>query len=133
MNEEKMYSVMTAIMAVAVFCLFLHVVGIGCPIRFLTGVACPGCGMTRAAFSLLFLRFSDALYYHPLIFLMPTVVAALLLQKRIPAKTYKFLIFTTIIMFGIVYVIRLLDPSNEVVIFRPDQGFIYRTIQHFIH
>ena len=68
--------------------------------------------MTRAAFSLLFLRFSDALYYHPLIFLMPTVVAALLLQKRIPAKTYKFLIFTTIVMFGTVYVVRLLDPSN---------------------
>ena len=132
-SKENIWSAMTAVVAIALFYLVMHLIGVGCPIHFLTGVSCPGCGMTRAAFCLICLRFSDALYYHPLVFLMPAVLTAWLLKRRIPEKTYKFLIFTMILMFGIVYVIRLLDPSNEVVVFRPDQGFIYRTIQHFIH
>ncbi|HLF43495.1 MAG TPA: DUF2752 domain-containing protein [Acidimicrobiia bacterium] len=38
-----------------------------CPIALLTGVACPGCGMTRAASALLRGNFDRALDYHPLI------------------------------------------------------------------
>jgi len=132
-SKQDIYSAVTAVLAIALLYLVFHLVGIGCPIRFLTGVSCPGCGMTRAALSLLCLRFSDALYYHPLVFLMPVVLAVFLLKRRIPLKTYRFLLFTMIVMFGIVYTIRLLDPSNEVVAFHPDQGFIYRAIKHFIH
>jgi hypothetical protein len=38
-----------------------------CPIALLTGTACPGCGMTRAASALLKGDVSVALEYHPLI------------------------------------------------------------------
>ncbi|MEX1126405.1 MAG: DUF2752 domain-containing protein [Acidimicrobiia bacterium] len=38
-----------------------------CPFALLTGVACPGCGMTRAASALLRGNFDLALDYHPLI------------------------------------------------------------------
>lgn len=38
-----------------------------CPIALLTGVACPGCGMTRAASALLKGNVPLALEYHPLI------------------------------------------------------------------
>ena len=43
-----------------------------CPIAFMTGVACPGCGMTRAASALLRGDVDTALGYHPLI---PLIVA----------------------------------------------------------
>jgi hypothetical protein len=43
-----------------------------CPIAFMTGVACPGCGMTRAASALLRGDVDIALDYHPLI---PLIVA----------------------------------------------------------
>ena len=36
---------------ILIFCgipILLYVTGIGCPIKFWTGVSCPGCGMTRA-------------------------------------------------------------------------------------
>ena len=43
------------------------------------------------------------------------------------------MVFTTIFMFVIIYVIRMLDPSNEVVTFHTDQGFLYRIINNLIH
>ena len=38
-----------------------------CPFALLTGIACPGCGMTRAASYLVRGDFSTALTYHPLV------------------------------------------------------------------
>jgi hypothetical protein len=47
-----------------------------CPIALLTGVACPGCGMTRAAAALLRGDVALALDYHPLIPLIAGVAFA---------------------------------------------------------
>jgi len=47
-----------------------------CPIAWLTGVACPGCGMTRAAAALLRGDVALALDYHPLIPLIAALVIA---------------------------------------------------------
>lgn len=49
-----------------------------CPIRLCTGVACPGCGLTRATSRLLHGDLSGALVYHPLVLLavMEVVAAA---------------------------------------------------------
>lgn len=41
-----------------------------CPFALCTGTACPGCGMTRAAASLVKGDFSGALTYHPLVLLV---------------------------------------------------------------
>ena len=38
-----------------------------CPFALFTGMACPGCGMTRAASSLIRGDFTTALGYHPLV------------------------------------------------------------------
>ena len=38
-----------------------------CPFALITGMACPGCGMTRAASSLIRGDLSTALGYHPLV------------------------------------------------------------------
>ena len=40
---------------IIVLIIISYVSGIGCPVKFFTGISCPGCGMTRAweaAFSL---------------------------------------------------------------------------------
>lgn len=50
---------------------FLHI-GIPCNLRRVTGLLCPGCGMTRAAFSILRLDFQKAFSYNALsLTLMP--------------------------------------------------------------
>jgi hypothetical protein len=47
-----------------------------CPIALLTGVPCPGCGMTRAASALLRGDLTLALDYHPLIPLIAVLTVA---------------------------------------------------------
>jgi len=47
-----------------------------CPIALVTGVPCPGCGMTRAASALIRGDIALALDYHPLIPLIAGVVVA---------------------------------------------------------
>ena len=42
---------------------------VGCVFRRITGIPCPGCGMTRAHLAALRLDFQAAFYYHPLWFL----------------------------------------------------------------
>lgn len=53
---------------------FFHLVGVGCPIKFVTGVSCPGCGMTRAWLEALQGNLDVALAYHPLFWSVPVVL-----------------------------------------------------------
>lgn len=43
----------------------------GCPLRNLTGIPCPGCGMSRAWLALLRLDVGSALAYHPMFWAVP--------------------------------------------------------------
>lgn len=83
-------------------CATLLLTGINCPIRWLTGMPCPGCGMTRASLSLLVgNRFSEfagratspfgtgllghiraAWYFHPLVFVVPPGLLYIVLGKK---------------------------------------------------
>ena len=126
---KKLKEALPAICAVALIYLILYLAGIGCPIKFLTGISCMGCGMTRAYLSLLRLDFAGAFRYHPL-FPIPVIAAILFLfRSRISQKIVKLLLFTTIVLFSIIYLLRILDPSDTVVVFEPANGAIARWIQ----
>jgi hypothetical protein len=93
---------------------------IGCPLRWLTGLACPGCGMTRALAALLRLDFSAALRMHPLVCLLPPAAVWLvfgLLGRRLPQKTERRLIVAAAALLVTVYLIRLLAGDSVV---KPD-------------
>ena len=68
----------------AAFALWLFLTG--CPIHRLTGLPCPGCGMSRALFCLVRLDFAGAWYYHPLAFFLPPAALWLIHRKawRLP-------------------------------------------------
>lgn len=110
----------------------LHLLGIGCPIRFVTGISCAGCGMTRAWLSVLSLDFSDAFYYHPLWPLVPAAAAVWLLRTRIPLHIRRMLVCGAVILFLAVYLLRLLDPANPVVTFEPQTGLAARVLSRLI-
>lgn len=110
----------------------LHLLGIGCPIRFVTGISCAGCGMTRAWLSVLALDFPAAFYYHPLWPLIPPAGVVWLLRTRIPPRVVRALAYGAAILFLAVYLFRLLDPANPVVTFEPRTGFAARMLTRLI-
>ncbi len=129
---KKLKEALPAICAVALVYGILYVAGIGCPIKYLTGVSCMGCGMTRAYLSLLRLDFASAFRYHPL-FPIPAIAAVLFLfRSRISQKIVKVLLFTTIVLFSIIYLLRILDPSDTVVVFEPANGAAFRGIHMIV-
>ena len=62
------------ILIIACFYILLECVGITCPIKFITGISCAGCGMSRAWISLLKLDLKNAFYYHPLFWSVPILL-----------------------------------------------------------
>ena len=53
-----------------VYVAFITLTGIGCPIRFSTGISCPGCGMSRAVLLMLSGHFRAAFRMHPLVYVV---------------------------------------------------------------
>lgn len=73
--------------AAAVFVLLAVSFTVGCPLNRLTGLKCPGCGVTRMILRILHLDFKTAFFYNPAIFcLVPLWAAAfcifMLLERR---------------------------------------------------
>ncbi|MRR08025.1 MAG: DUF2752 domain-containing protein [Deltaproteobacteria bacterium] len=53
-----------------------------CPFKVITGVACPGCGMTRAMLSLIDGRPGEAFLYNPFCFFLLFVLMLSLMPRR---------------------------------------------------
>lgn len=117
-----------AILVIAAFYIVIELAGITCPIRFITGVSCAGCGMSRAWLALLRWDLSSAFAYHPLFWLPVPAVFLLLFHKRIPSKGFRFGMAAVIVLFLAVYVVRLLMPEDTVVTFDPGQGLVLRLL-----
>jgi hypothetical protein len=92
-----------------------------CPFRGLTGVPCPGCGLTRAAGALLRGRVTDALHVHPLI---PLAVAQLLVVwllltfgrdrlQRLPGWVVPAVVSANVVVFCGVWIARLATGSLD--------------------
>ena len=127
---RKYRSGLTAVAAVVVFYAVLSLLGLAaCPIKWVTGISCPGCGMTRAWARVLHLDFHGAWDFHPLFWVVPIVVVAFFLQKRYPV-VWKGVISAAVTGFIIVYLFRMFDPDCTVVVFEPRNSLFYRIIQY---
>lgn len=95
----------------------LHFINIGCPILYFTGIPCAGCGMTRAWLSALHLDFASAFHYHPLFGLVPIlpVIFHLYHTGKIKKGIFYRLFSVIILIFIIVYFIRLFNPEDTIV------------------
>lgn len=120
-----------ALLIIGVFYLLLQCAGITCPIKFVTGVSCPGCGMSRAWFSLLRLDFFAAYAYHPLFWLPVPALAVFLLRARLPRRVYLAVMAGMGAAFLLVYGARMLDTTDSIVVFAPGEGALWRLLTWF--
>ena len=118
-----------AVTAVVVLYTAMESIGITCPIKFITGISCAGCGMSRAWLALLHFDLKKAIYYHPLFWLPPVVVLSLLLKKN-NAKLFKIILCLSAMLFLSVYVCRLIDMKESIVVFKPEDNIVFRIIRY---
>ena len=89
-----------------------------CPLHYLIGIPCPGCGFTRACMTALTLHFKEAFYDHPLFFLViPGVVYYGLYYFKIfrfSKKIEEVIFILLIIAFFLTYIIRI-KMGSEIV------------------
>lgn len=101
----------------------------GCPIKLLTGISCPGCGMTRALYCILTLDFCRAWSYHPLIYFMPAVVILYFFRGKFEKSTIKLLSFFILTLFLVVYLLRVYF-DDPIVSINFKSGVLYNVIQY---
>lgn len=123
---KRLKNNITAAVAIVFLYVAFDVLGIGCPIKFLTGISCIGCGMTRAWLSVLRLDWKSAFYYHPAFWLPPLFLIFFLFKNKISIKIYKIFIFTAISLFVIIYIARLLQADGDIVVFQPQNNILFR-------
>ena len=126
-NERK--ELICAVTAVVVLYTAMESIGITCPIKFITGISCAGCGMSRAWMAFLQLDIAKAFAYHPLFWLVPIAVIVLLCKSKINIKFYKIFMFTIAGAFVIVYLYRMFIGDGNVVVFEPQNNIVFRIIR----
>ena len=126
-NERK--ELICAVTAVVVLYTAMESIGITCPIKFITGISCAGCGMSRAWMAFLQLDIAKAFAYHPLFWLVPIAVIVLLCKSKINIKFYKIFMFTIAGAFVIVYLYRMFIGTGDIVVFEPQNNILFRIIR----
>lgn len=121
--------VITSVAAVVVLYVILESFGVTCPIKYITGISCASCGMSRAWIALLHFNIHEAFMYHPLFFLPPVVVIVMLLKSKINIKIYKIFMFTMVGAFVIVYLYRMFIGTGDIVVFEPQNNILFRIIR----
>ena len=125
-NQHK--AAIITIATVSGFYLILFSQGITCPIKYVTGISCACCGMTRAWISLAGGDLQRAFSYHPLVLAPLLLIPMFFYRKKMPENYHKVMIAAVCAVFLIVYVIRMADPDDLIVTFDPKGGIIWRTL-----
>lgn len=102
LNKRKNIVLLLIIIVLLVFIYFADSTKgpiLPCYINKLTGLYCPGCGMTRALHSILRLEFYQALRYNGLSFIMPLlyIIYYIFMRKEFESISKNILIFMIII------------------------------------
>lgn len=105
----------------------------GCPIKYFLGIACPGCGMTRAWLAVARLDFSTAFAYHPLFLLSTIIVFAILFHPWINFQKWRWLSITLISLLFIVYMLRLFWFPDSIVNLDFSDGVIFKFLTQTIY
>jgi hypothetical protein len=108
--------------------------GVGCLLRDLLGICCPGCGLTRACVSALKGDFAKAFYYHPLwVWVIPLAGSLTVFWfKRMRRATVVLLSAVCVLMLA-VYFYRLFFLGGEIVYADLSRGRLWEYIEPLLN
>lgn len=129
-KKKNRLQAISAVLAVVIFYAVLQGFGITCPIKWITGISCAGCGMTRAYLALLHLDLVAAFHYHPLFWMVPILIVVLWKKQKIKSRYYKIIVFTAVLMLVTIYLYRMLQGNGSIVVFKPEDGAIIRFLNN---
>lgn len=115
-------------LGIAFLYVFLNILGITCPIKFLTGCSCAGCGMTRAWVSVFIGDFPRAFYFHPLFIFVPFLGIIFCLRRRISLERKRLIIFVVVTIFMITYLLRIFLGPKDIVGINIRDGFLFKIV-----
>lgn len=118
---------------IGLFYLLIEALGVTCPIKFVTGVSCAGCGMSRAWLALLRGDMLSAFSFHPLLLLPIPAVLLLIFRGKLSRRLSNVVLWAIAAVFLLVYIFRMLDPADAVVVFRPQEGIIWRAAEFVVN
>lgn len=113
-------SILFGLILAGLLVLGMFIFDAGCFIRNITGLPCPGCGLTRGLFAALGGDLAGAFRMHPLFWLPPLLLAAILLltllkPEKLRGKKASRIWLACAVIYLAVYVVRmiLLFPDHE--------------------
>lgn len=106
--------------------ILLYCLDIGCPIKYITGISCPGCGITRAVVACAQLDFHQAFRCYPMIAVMPVLLILYIFSNRIPVIIRNIILYIIIAAIIGIYFVRMADCSDSIVVFHPEDNIIFR-------
>lgn len=117
-KDLKKYSliILSIITACIINQLIFHKI---CPIAIFTGFPCPGCGITRAFYYLITLKWHKAFTMNPCIFLWTILIIILftnkyILIKKLNTKTINTLLIATGTISILIYIFRMINMYPNV-------------------
>lgn len=117
---ESRQGIIAAILCLIIFTVLFKTI---CPVRLVTGYPCPGCGITRAALSLLRLDFAGAATLNPSVFLWVGLGAYIVISRYLLGKNKRadlLLIIVSLFTIGIyIYRMAVLFPGKEPLSYYP--------------
>lgn len=130
-NRQKARELLVIFCGLAAYCVIAMVTGMPCLIKGITGISCPGCGMTRSFLALMRLDFAGAWHYHPLVFyLLIAVPVMIVLYLRDKDKQCKGLLLVSAgLMLG-VYLYRVFVMHSPILEFAPENGLLLQLLLH---
>ena len=113
MKIKKPIEKLITLLIIGLIAFLMYVLDIGCFFRFLFGVYCPGCGMTRAALSLLRLDAESAFRYNPMVWSLPLLLAFYLFDGKMfkAAWINRLLVGGVLIGFVVCWIVRLMTGA----------------------
>jgi hypothetical protein len=99
------------------YVLIVALTGIGCPFEYVTGIPCPGCGLTRAYVAFIRGNIVGAVRYHPLFWFLPLLLFVAFhgntkMFRWLPKKGHTIFVIMGAITFFVLYLLRLLVFHN---------------------